>query len=61
MQLLAGILILGLYLGGSIKFWSGFGQTNFSQNKLLLTAFWPIFIFNGSYRSNFVRALKGKS
>lgn len=59
MHVLASILLLGVYLGGSIKFWSGFRQTNFTQNKLLLTTMWPIFIFNGSYRSNFVRALKG--
>lgn len=59
MGYLVGILLAGLYVGGAFKFWSGFKQTNFNQNRLVLTAMWPIFIFNRSYRSNFVRALKG--
>ena len=59
MEILAGIILSGVYFGGAFKFWSGFQQTNFNQNRLLLTAMWPIFIFNRSYRSNFVRALKG--
>ncbi|MEM9135852.1 MAG: hypothetical protein AAGB01_00685 [Cyanobacteria bacterium P01_F01_bin.42] len=59
MNVLVGILILGVYTGGAFKFWSGFKQTTFSQNRLFLTTMWPIFIFNRSYRSNFVRALKG--
>lgn len=59
MELLVGVILLGVYFGGAIKFWSGFKQTNFTQNRFTLTAMWPIFIFNRAYRSNFVRALKG--
>ncbi len=59
MTTLAGIIVTGLYLGGAVKFWSGFDRTNFHQNRLALTVMWPIFIFNRSYRSNFMRALKG--
>ena len=59
MEWLIGIIILSVYAGGGAKFWTGFNRRNFNQNKFFLTAMWPIFIFNGNYRSNFMRALKG--
>lgn len=48
-----------VYGGGAWKFWAGFNRTNFNQNKLMLTAFWPLLLLNSSYRQNFNRALKG--
>ncbi len=54
-----GFLLLVVYAGGAIKFWSGFNRTNFSQSRLILTLLWPVMLFNASYRSNFVKALKG--
>ncbi|MCM1982751.1 hypothetical protein [Lyngbya confervoides] len=59
MSTLVTILVLLVYAGGGIKFWSGFAQTNFSQNKLFLSLMWPVLIFNRNYRGNFIRALKG--
>ncbi|MBD1912622.1 MULTISPECIES: hypothetical protein [unclassified Leptolyngbya] len=59
MAVLITILVLGVYSGGMYKFWKGFNRTNFSQNRLMLTLCWPVFIFNPSYRQNFTRALKG--
>ena len=59
MTWLLGIIAVGVYTGGGVKFWTGFDRTHFSQNKVPLTLLWPIFIFNRSYRSNFMRALKG--
>lgn len=55
------LLIIGLiaYGVGFVKFWQGFNRTNFNQNKLLLSAGWPLFLLNPSYRQNFRRALKG--
>lgn len=53
------LLALGVYGGGMYKFWKGFNRTNFSQNRLMLTLGWPLFIVNPSYRQNFTRALKG--
>lgn len=53
------ILAAIAYGVGAVKFWKGFSRTNFNQNRLFLTAAWPILIFNGSYRQNFTRALKG--
>jgi hypothetical protein len=52
-------LALVIYVGGAWKFWTGFSRTNFSQNRLLLTALWPVMLLNASYRQNFRRALKG--
>ncbi|GAB4137197.1 MAG: hypothetical protein Fur0046_11140 [Cyanobacteria bacterium J069] len=52
-------LALVIYVGGAWKFWTGFNRTNFSQNRLMLTAFWPVLLANSSYRQNFNRALKG--
>jgi hypothetical protein len=52
-------LLLVVYAGGAFKFWTGFNRTNFSQSRLILTLLWPVMLFNASYRSNFVKALKG--
>jgi hypothetical protein len=53
-------VILGIvYLVGAWKFWAGFRSTNFIQNRLLLTAFWPVMLISRSYRQNFRKALKG--
>jgi hypothetical protein len=56
-----GILLLLaiVYFVGAWKFWAGFRQTNFTQNRLGLTIFWPLLLINRSYRQNFQRALKG--
>lgn len=53
--------LLVVYVIGAWKFWTGYRQTNFtgSSNRLLLTAGWPLFMINASYRQNFRRALKG--
>lgn len=61
---MGSLVTLGLlvaYVGGMWKFWTGFNRTNFSQNRLMLTVFWPILMINPSYRQNFTRALKGGS
>ncbi|NJN32285.1 MAG: hypothetical protein HC824_19065 [Synechococcales cyanobacterium RM1_1_8] len=50
----------GVYLWGASKFWRGFRRTNFTSNRLVLTAMWPaLVIANRSYRQNFQKALKG--
>ena len=54
-----GFLLLVIYAAGAVKFWSGFNRTNFSQSRLILTLAWPVMLFNASYRTNFVKALKG--
>jgi hypothetical protein len=55
-----GFVLLGVYVGGIWKFWSGFHRTNFSQGKLYLSLLWPVLLVsNKSYRQNFNRALKG--
>ncbi|MBW4552986.1 MAG: hypothetical protein KME35_18030 [Aphanocapsa sp. GSE-SYN-MK-11-07L] len=53
------LVLIVVYAGGGWKFWQGFNRTNFSQNKLMLTLFWPLLLVNKSYRQNFNRALKG--
>lgn len=53
------ILLFIAYLVGAWKFWAGFRSTNFTQNRLGLTIFWPILMINRSYRQNFQKALKG--
>jgi hypothetical protein len=51
---------LGLYGWGAAKFWGGFRRTNFTENRLILTALWPVLVIaNRSYRQNFQKALKG--
>jgi hypothetical protein len=53
-------VILGIvYLLGAWKFWAGFRSTNFMQNRLGLTVFWPVMLVSRSYRQNFRKALKG--
>ncbi len=58
MKGLVVILMIG-YLFGAWKFWSGFRSTNFMQNRLGLTIFWPVMLVSRSYRQNFRKALKG--
>lgn len=48
-----------VYVGGVWKFWRGFHRTNFTQGRVYLALFWPVFMLSGSYRQNFNRALKG--
>lgn len=57
-KLLLVLLAVG-YVVGVWKFWTGFRRTNFSQQRLLLSLFWPVLLFNKSYRQNFAKALKG--
>lgn len=59
MPALVVLLVLGVYGFFGIKFWNGFRRTNFTQNRLFLTALWPVLLINGSYRKNFQKALKG--
>jgi hypothetical protein len=56
---LIGIAALGGYGYGAWRFWKGFHRTNFTQNRLVFTALWPLFLTNKSYRKNFNKALKG--
>jgi hypothetical protein len=53
------LVLIVVYVGGGWKFWQGFNRTSFSQNKLMLTLFWPLLLVNKPYRQNFNRALKG--
>lgn len=57
--MLIAILAGALYGGVAVKFWLGFHQTQYQNSRLSLSLLWPIYIFNRSYRSNFVKALKG--
>lgn len=59
MTTLIGLILAGVYVGGIWKFWTGFRRTNFSQGKIYLALFWPVLMFNKSYRQNFTKALKG--
>lgn len=59
MSQLLVIALVVVYLGGAWKFWAGFSKTNFESSRLQLTLFWPVLLFNRSYRRNFNRALKG--
>jgi hypothetical protein len=59
MSTFLGLLLLVVYAAGAWKFWSGFGRTNFSQSRLVLTLLWPVMLFSASYRTNFKKALKG--
>ena len=54
------LVLMGVYVGGAWKFWSGFNRTNFSEGKVKLTLLWPLLLASSkSYRDNFNRALKG--
>ena len=60
MEYIALFIGLGVYTWGALRFWTGFRRTNFTSNRLLLTAMWPaLVIANRSYRQNFQKALKG--
>ncbi len=57
---LIGILLMVGYVFGLVKFLQGFRRTNFSGNQVQLALLWPVLIIvNGSYRENFLKALKG--
>lgn len=60
MSSLIGLLLVGVYVYGFWKFWTGFNRTNFSQGRLYLGLLWPVLLLNGSYRKNFTKALKGR-
>jgi len=54
------ILVLVAYVFGVVKFLQGFRRTDFSGNQIGLALLWPVlFVMNGNYRKNFVKALKG--
>ncbi|MGB3789394.1 MAG: hypothetical protein WA949_15390 [Phormidesmis sp.] len=54
------IVLLGVYLVGGWRFWSGFNRTNFTERRVFLTLMWPVLLAsNQSYRKNFSKALKG--
>jgi len=54
------ILVLVAYIFGVVKFLQGFRRTDFSGNQIGLALLWPVlFVMNGNYRKNFVKALKG--
>jgi hypothetical protein len=60
LPLLLKIALVGIYVWGVWKFWTGFHRTQFSQGRIYLALLWPIFLIaNKSYRRNFTRALKG--
>jgi hypothetical protein len=59
MMNLITFLLLAVYVGGAWKFWTGFGQTQYSQSRFALTLLWPVMLVSASYRKNFRRALKG--
>lgn len=59
MMTLISFLLIVIYGAGAWKFWNGFNRTNFSQSRLILTLLWPVMLTSASYRSNFVKALKG--
>jgi hypothetical protein len=60
---LIALILIGIYLGGIWKFWTGYRYTTFSRRlptRLVLSYLWPILLMaNGSYRRNFTKALKG--
>ncbi|PSP16032.1 MAG: hypothetical protein BRC58_10410 [Cyanobacteria bacterium QS_8_64_29] len=62
MGTLLGIVLLVAYGAGVWRFWRGFERTNFDPtlaNRLGLSLLWPALIWNGRYRRNFTKALKG--
>ena len=57
---LIGILLTVGYVFGAVKFLQGFRRTDFSGNQVKLALLWPVLVIaNGSYRKNFLKALKG--
>jgi hypothetical protein len=59
MPQLIGILVLVAYIFGIVKFLQGFRRTDFEGNQIVLALLWPVLLFNGNYRKNFFKALKG--
>ncbi len=63
MEKLIAFSFLVIYVWGIWKFWAGYRMTNFSLSfptRLSLSLLWPVLVIaNGSYRRNFVKALKG--
>ncbi len=60
MNVLIGLILIGVYGYIGWRFWRGFNRTTFSQGRLYLTALWPMFLItNRAYRQNFTKALKG--
>lgn len=59
------LLLLGIYVYGAWKFWTGYRSTNFSPslpNKAVLTLLWPVLLaVNTAYRQNFRKALKSRN
>lgn len=59
------LLLLGIYVYGAWRFWTGYRWTNFNNSlasKATLTLFWPVLLaFNPSYRQNFRKALKSRN
>ena len=54
-----GIVLGVIYVLGIWRFLAGFKNTFYESNGFLLALFWPILIFNGKYRTEFFKALKG--
>ncbi|ELR96351.1 hypothetical protein [Gloeocapsa sp. PCC 73106] len=63
MTKLIPVILAVVYVWGVVKFLQGYNRTNFGRglpNKIALSLLWPVLlIFNGSYRRNFQKALKG--
>lgn len=59
--LLPNWLLLGGWGYGAYKFYLGFDRTSYQSNfRIPLSLMWPIlFAFNGNYRKNFTRSIKG--
>ncbi len=54
-----GIILAVIYVLGIWRFLAGFKNTFYESNALILALLWPILIFNGRYRTEFFKALKG--
>ncbi|PMB00034.1 hypothetical protein CEN50_04730 [Fischerella thermalis CCMEE 5268] len=58
------VVLIVTYAGFAWKFWSGYGNTNFTRsttNRLIFSLLWPVLLItNKSYRQNFRKALKGR-
>jgi len=65
MPLIIGLVLGIVYVGGILKFWSGYSQTNFSRSfptRITLSLLWPaLLVINPAYRKNFQKALKGRN
>jgi hypothetical protein len=56
---IVGILALVIYILGIWRFLAGFRNTFYTSNGFVLALLWPLLIFNGKYRQEFFKALKG--